>query len=64
MKVKMSKSLIQEDKKGEIELIQKLSDDFGNLLLSENYSDVTFCIENEKIPCKHLRTNNFGGKNS
>lgn len=59
----MSKSLIQDDKKGEIELIHKLSDDFSNLLFSENYSDVTFIVENEKIPCKHLRLNFLDANN-
>lgn len=51
----MSKSLIQDDKNIDIELIHKLSDDFANLLFSENYSDVTFCVDNEKIPCKHTQ---------
>lgn len=49
----MSKLLIQDDKKGEIVLTDKLSEDFANLYLSESYSDVTFQVGNEKIPCKH-----------
>lgn len=44
--------VIQDDNKGEIELIAKLSDDLGSLLFSESYSDVTFIVENEKISCK------------
>lgn len=44
--------LIQDDKKDEIELVSKLSDDLGGLLFSENYSDVVFIVDNEKIPCK------------
>lgn len=44
--------LIQDDKKGEIELVAKLSDDLASLLFSESYSDVTFIVDNEKIPCK------------
>lgn len=51
----MSKSLIQDDKYVEIELIHKLSADLESLLFSENYSDVTFQVDNEKIPCKHTQ---------
>lgn len=48
----MSKSLIQDDKKGgEVVLLTKLSDDFANLYLSETYSDITFVIDEEKIHC-------------
>lgn len=45
----MSKSLI-DDRKGEIVLTDKLSEDFANLLLSESYSDVTFLIDKDRIP--------------
>lgn len=48
----MSKSLIQDDKKGEIILLTKLSEDFANLYLSENYSDIIFVVDSEKIHCK------------
>ncbi|CRL03164.1 CLUMA_CG016151, isoform A [Clunio marinus] len=68
----MSKSLIQDDKKGEIVLTDRLSDDLKNLYLSENYSDVTFVVENEKIPShkvilaarsEYFRALLFGGLN-
>jgi hypothetical protein len=45
----MSKSLLQDDKKGEIVLLEKLSEDLSNLYLSERYSDVVFVVEEEKI---------------
>ncbi|KAG5677275.1 hypothetical protein PVAND_007045 [Polypedilum vanderplanki] len=46
----MSKSLLQTDiKSGEINLTDKLSEDFSKLYLSANYSDVTFIVEDEKI---------------
>jgi hypothetical protein len=46
----MSKSLLQDEKKtGEIALIDKLSEDFENLYLSERYSDVVFIVEGERI---------------
>lgn len=48
----MSQKMLQDKKKGEIELVSKLSDDLSTLLFSEIYSDVTFIVENEKIPCK------------
>lgn len=48
----MSKSLI-DDRKGEIVLTDKLSEDFASLLLSENYSDVTFLIDKDRIPGKY-----------
>lgn len=48
----MSKSLI-DDRKGEIVLTDRLSEDFANLLLSESYSDVTFLIGTDRIPGKY-----------
>jgi hypothetical protein len=45
----MSNSVIQDDKK-EIVLTEKLSDDLSSLYLSENYSDVTFLVGDQKIP--------------
>jgi hypothetical protein len=48
----MSKFLQDDKKIGEIVLTEKLSDDFNKLYLSENYSDVTFLVENERIPSK------------
>lgn len=46
----MSKSLLQDGKKsGEIVLTEKLSEDLSHLYLSENYSDVIFLVEGEKI---------------
>jgi len=46
----MSKFLQEDKKVGEIVLTEKLSEDFSNLYLSHNYSDVTFLVENERIP--------------
>lgn len=47
----MSKFL-QNDKSsgGEINLIEKLSEDLEFLYLSENFSDVTFIVDDERIP--------------
>lgn len=50
----MSKFLQDDKKVGEIVLIEKLSEDFSNLYLSHNYSDIIFIVENEQIPCKLL----------
>ena len=47
----MSKLLILDDKKGEINLTDRLSEDLAHLYLSETYSDVTFLVEGEKICC-------------
>lgn len=38
--------------KGEIVLTDRLSDDFSNLYLSENYSDILFLVDHERIPSK------------
>lgn len=52
--LKMSKTLILNDKKGELVCqLEKLSSDFANLYCSSDYSDVLFEVENEKIPCKY-----------
>ena len=50
LKLKMSKLLLQDEKKtGEIVLTEKLSEDLSHLYLSERYSDVIFSVEGEKI---------------
>jgi hypothetical protein len=61
---KMSQSLICDDKK-EINLTEKLSEDLSNLFLSESYSDVTFLVENERIPseCANLDRNKLKRRN-
>lgn len=49
----MSNTVIQDDKK-EIVLTEKLSDDLASLYMSENYSDVTFLVDDQKIPSTQL----------
>ena len=60
----MSRLAIQDDKKGEIELVSKLSDDLASLLFSESYSDVIFIIGDERISCNILfQSDSNEGKN-
>jgi hypothetical protein len=49
---KMSKSLIQEDKSGEIVLTDKLSEDFSKLYISGDHSDLTLVVGGERIKCE------------
>jgi hypothetical protein len=49
-KAKMSQLLIQDDKKGEIVLSDRLSDDFAGLYLSSFASDISFLVEQDRIP--------------
>lgn len=60
----MSRLAIQDDKKGEIELVSKLSDDLASLLFSESYSDVIFIIGDERISCNvSFQSDSSKGKN-
>lgn len=54
----MSRKLIPTEDQKEIVLLERLSSDFGQLYMSENYSDVTFVVDDIKIPSLYLRMRN------